>query len=119
MRNATNGTAAYRITLSEGEQGSMTIGGMVTGLANESSPTSRICDLRVHPYMPVGASFIRTRVLNIPDSGIGDTTTVTSVQDYMSVDWPQIQFTYDASTYWLGTLIHYAPKWSGAIFGLQ
>jgi hypothetical protein len=37
----------------------------------------------------------------------------------MSVDWPQIQFTYDASTYWLGTLVHYAPKWSGAITGLQ
>ena len=119
MRNATNGTAAYRITLSEGEAGSMTVGGMVSGLANESSPTSRITDLRVHPYMPVGASFIRSRVLNIPDSGIGDTTAVTSVQDYMSVDWPQIQFTYDASTYWLGTLVHYAPKWSGAITGLQ
>lgn len=119
MRNAANGTAAYRITLSEGEADNMTVGGMVSGIANESSPTSRIADLRVHPYMPVGASFIRSRVLNIPDSGIGDTTAVTSVQDYMSVDWPQIQFTYDASTYWLGTLIHYAPKWSGAIYGLQ
>jgi hypothetical protein len=119
MRNATNGTAAYRITLSESDAGSMTVGGMVSGLANESSPTSRIADLRVHPYMPVGTSFIRSRVLNIPDSGIGDTTAVTSVQDYMSVDWPQIQFTYDASTYWLGTLVHYAPKWSGAITGLQ
>jgi hypothetical protein len=119
MRNATNGTAAYRITLSESDAGSMTVGGMVSGLANESSPTSRIADLRVHPYMPVGASIIRSRVLNIPDSGISDTTAVTSVQDYMSVDWPQIQFTYDASTYWLGTLVHYAPKWSGAIYGLQ
>jgi hypothetical protein len=119
MRNASGATAAYRIALTEGEAGSMTVGGMVSGLANESSPTSRICDLRVHPYMPVGASFIRSRVLNIPDSGIGDTTVVTSVQDYMSVDWPQIQFTYDSSTYWLGTLVHYAPKWSGAIYGLQ
>jgi hypothetical protein len=119
MRNATNGTAAYRITLSESDAGSMTVGGMVSGLANESSPTSRITDLRVHPYMPVGASMIRSRVLNIPDSGISDTTAVTSVQDYMSVDWPQIQFTYDASTYWLGTLVHYAPKWSASILGLQ
>jgi hypothetical protein len=98
MRNATNGTAAYRITLSESDAGNMTVGGLVSGLANESSPTSRIADLRVHPYMPVGASIIRSRVLNIPDSGISDTTAVTSVQDYMSVDWPQIQFTYDART---------------------
>jgi hypothetical protein len=41
------------------------------------------------------------------------------VQEYMSVDWPVVQFTYDASTYWYGTMIHYAPKWSGMISGIK
>jgi len=112
--------AAYRITLDNDQfTGGVNVGGMVTGIVNESSPTSRIVDIRVHPYMPSGASFIRTRVLPVPDSGIGDTTTMTMVQDYMSVDWPQIQFTYDASTYTYGTMIHYAPKWSACLLGIQ
>lgn len=119
MRAAGGTAAAWRIALTENEAGSMTVGGMVTGIVNESSPTARIVDLHVHPYMPLGASFINSRVLPIPDSHIGETAVVTEVQPYMAVDWPQIQFTYDASTYWYGTLVHYAPKWSACILGLQ
>jgi hypothetical protein len=119
MRSASNTSAAWRIALTENEAGNITVGGMVTGIVNESSPTSRIVDLHVHPYMPVGASFINSRVLPIPDSHIGETAVMTEVQGYMAVDWPQIQFTYDASTYWYGTLVHYAPKWSACILGLQ
>jgi hypothetical protein len=119
MRNSAGGAAAYRITLSMDQETNMVVGGMATGIVNESSPTSRIVDLRVHPYMPAGNAFINSRVLPIPDSNIGETVVVTAVQDYMSVDWPQIQFTYDMSTYWFGTMIHYAPKWSAWIGGLQ
>jgi hypothetical protein len=118
VRSDTTGAAAYRITLEEGSTG-ITVGGMVSGIVNESSPTSRIVDIRVHPYMPAGAGFIRSRHLDIPNSGIGDTTEVIAVQDYMSVDWPQVQFTYDSSTYWFGSLCHYAPKWSAGLFGMQ
>ena len=118
LRAAGGTTAAYRITLGERDANGMQVGAMVTGLVNESSPTSRVVDLRVHPYMPQGASFIRSRTLPIPDSGIADTTAVTAVQEYMSVDWPEIQFTYDASTYWYGTAIHYAPKWSACLLGI-
>jgi hypothetical protein len=118
VRSDTTGASAYRIQLQEGSD-HITIGGAVSGILNESSPTDKIVALRVHPYMPAGSSFIRSRTLDIPDSGIGDTTQVIAVQDYMSVDWPQIQFTYDSSTYWYGGLCHYAPKWSGAVLGIQ
>lgn len=118
LRKSANGTAGYRINLTQGEAGDATVGSIVNGLVNESSPTGRVVDLRVHPYMPAGVSFCRQRVLPVPDSGIGDTSVVDCVQDYMSIAWPQIQFTYDLSTYWLGTLVHYAPMWSGAITGL-
>jgi hypothetical protein len=119
MRSASNTSAAYRITLDMNAENNMTVGGMVSGLVNESSPTARVLDLRVHPYMPAGNAFINSRVLPIPDSNIGETAVITAVQDYMSVDWPQIQFTYDMSTYWFGTMVHYAPKWSAWIGGLQ
>jgi hypothetical protein len=119
LRSATGTAGAYRIVLQQDPATNATVGGMVNGIVNESSPTARIVDLRVHPYMPVGASFINSRVLPIPQSNIGETAVVTAVQDYMSVDWPQIQFTYDMSTYWFGTMVHYAPKWSASIVGLQ
>ena len=119
VRAAGSGAAAYRIAIPEPDANGVRIGAIVTGLHNESSPTDRMVALRVHPYMPTGASFIRSVRLDIPNSGIGDTTEVTSVQEYMSVDWPEIQFTYDASTYWYGTLVHYAPKWNACILGLQ
>jgi len=120
LRNNGSGAGAYRLTVGQNEfEGSVSVGGFVSGMANESSPTDRIVALRVHPYMPNGVSFCRSRTLPIPDSGIGDTNTMVEVQGYMSVDWPEIQFTYDASTYWFGTLLHYAPAWSGVIYGLQ
>jgi len=120
VRSDTTGASAYRITMGQSEfDNSVTVGGFVSGMANESSPTDRIVNLRVHPYMPSGVSFCRSRTLPVPDSGIGDTNTMVEVQGYMSVDWPEIQFTYDASTYWFGTLLHYAPAWSGILYGLQ
>jgi hypothetical protein len=120
VRNNGSGAAAYRITMGNDEfGGGVHVGGYVTGLANESSPTDRLVALRVHPYMPSGVSFARSRTINVPDSGIGDSSVVAEVQGYMSVDWPEIQFTYDSSTYWFGTLLHYAPAWSGIIYGLQ
>jgi hypothetical protein len=118
-RSDTTGASAYRITLSEDMGSNVTLGGMVSGIMNESSPTDRIMDLRVHPYMPSGASFIRSRTLDVPNSGIGDTTEIIEVQGYMSVDWPQIQYTWDSSTYWFGAPAHYAPKWSACLLGLQ
>lgn len=118
LRSAQNTSAAYRITLSEDGANGANVGAAVVGLVNESSPTDKVVRLRVHPYMPSGASFIRSVTLPIPDSHISETTVAINVQDYMSVEWEPIQFSYDASTYQLGTVVHYAPKWSGAIVGL-
>ena len=110
-------SANYRINLAE--TGGKVLGQMVTGILNQSSPTSKMLDLNVHPYMLPGVAFIRSTTLPFPDSNVGETSQIIAVQDYMSVDWPQIQFTYDQSTYWFGTLIHYAPQWNGIITGIR
>ena len=55
----------------------------------------------------------------MPDSEVANTFDCSNVVDYMGYDWPDIQFTYDFSTYQLGTFVPYAPAWSGAIVGLQ
>lgn len=112
------GSSAYRIMLTEGDAtGGSRIGSVVNGLANQV--TGKMVALDVHPYMPPGVSLIRSRTLPVPDSQVSNTAEVTAVQDYMAVDWPVVQFTYDQSTYWFSTLVHYAPAWSGLLVGLQ
>ena len=117
VRTAAGGSTAYRITMPTAEAtGGMEVGAIVNGIANQV--TGDMVDFDVHPYMPVGASIIWTKTLPFPDSEITNTVVAKNVQDYLYQMWPQIQFTYDASTYQLGTLIFYAPAWSGALVGL-
>lgn len=107
----------YRIQLDPTDASGATIGAAASAIQNQV--TGKMVDLNVHPFMPSGASIIRSRTLPVPDSEISATSEVRCVQDYMSVDWPVVQMTYDASTYWFGTLVHYAPQWSGALVGLS
>lgn len=113
-----SGSSNYRITLSDSGDGKV-LGQMVAGILNHASPSGKMVDLRVHPYAPAGSVFVRSKTLPIPDSEVSETSKMVMVQDYMSVDWPQIQFTYDESTYTFGTMVHQAPKWNGALTGIQ
>jgi len=117
VRKAAGGSTAYRLMMEADEfTGGMKVGGIVNGIANQV--TGDMVDFDVHPYMPVGNSVIWTKQLPFPDSEITNTIVAKNVQDYLYQMWPQIQFTYDASTYQLGTLVFYAPAWSGGITGL-
>lgn len=117
VRVSNGGSTAYRIQLQPADAtGGMQVGAIVNGIANQV--TGDMVDFDVHPYMNVGNSYIWTKTLPIPDSEITNTVVAKNVQDYLYQMWPQIQFTYDASTYQLGSLVHYAPAWSGAISGL-
>jgi hypothetical protein len=109
------GNSSYRLQLNGDGHGHF-LGSMVTGIENQV--TRKLVPINVHPWMPNGCALIRSETLPIPDSHVSATAEVISVQEYMSVDWPVVQFTYDASTYWYGTLVHYAPAWSGMISGI-
>jgi hypothetical protein len=114
----TQGSSNYRIALTGGEvSGGTVIGSFVTGIVNKV--TGKMLELGVHPYMPLGAALIRSRTLPFEGSEVSNTAEVRNVQDYMSIEWPVVQMTYDQSTYWFGTLVHYAPKWSGMLIGLS
>lgn len=104
----------FRIQLS---QDAGTIGVAVTGMQNQLN--SQMVGLNVHPFMPLGAVLIRSLHIPYPAAGISNTAEIRTVQDYMAVDWPQIQYTYDASTYFFGTMVHYAPAFSGLLLGVQ
>jgi hypothetical protein len=110
MRKAAG--SGYRTTLVSGD-GGVTMGTVVTGIANPN--TGKVVDLKTHRFMPAGCALIRSTSLPIQDAHVPAPAQVVAVQDYMAVDWPTIQMTYDTSTYKICTLVHYAPAWSGLI----
>lgn len=117
VRRSAGGATAFRVMYDASDAlGGTQVGALVNGVANQV--TGKMVDLTVHPYMPPGASFIWSKTLPVPDSQVANTFVVQNVCDYVMYPWPEIQYTYDASTYQLGTLVPYAPAWSGAIVGL-
>lgn len=104
----------FRIQLS---QSAGTIGTAVTGI--QSQLNSQMVPLEVHPFMPKGAVMIRSTRLPYPAQGITATSEIRTVQDYMAIDWPRIQHSFDSSTYFYGTMIHYAPAFSGLLLGVK
>lgn len=111
-----NGAASgYRTEINSG--GQVTMGTIVTGYVNGN--TGKILDLHTHRFLPQGTIAIRSTSVPYPDANVSAPIAAVNVQDYMAIDWPQIQLTYDISTYQIGTLVHYAPFINGIIVGVS
>ena len=102
----------YRLNYQLGGDG-VAIGSVVSAIQNES--TGKMVDVMPHPYMPAGVALVHSKTLPFPDSGVSETVQVVNVQDLTVLEWPQIQLSWDLSTYQYGTLAFRAPAWSGAI----
>lgn len=107
--------SGYRTNLVSGD-GNVTMGTVVSGFLNPN--TGKVVSIKTHRFMPNGCCLIRSTSLPIQDAHVPAPAQVVAVQDYMAIDWPTIQMTYDTSTYKICTLVHYAPAWSGAIFNI-
>jgi len=108
-------STSYRFNYQTGSDG-VNIGAMVTGVANEATGT--MLDLVTHRFIPAGTLLIHQKQLPFPDSGVSQTVEAHSVVDSMIIEWPQIGFSYDCSSYTYGTLAFRAPAWSGIITGI-
>ena len=109
-------TANYRLTLAQTETGDY-VGGAVIGALNNEI-TGKMVDLTVHPWLPQGVAPVLSYTLPIPDTEVSDVWANIMVQDYMGIQWPVNQFSYDFSTYFRGTFMCYAPAWNGIVSGI-
>lgn len=109
-------TANYRLNLTQTESGDYVGGATIGALYNEV--TGKMVPLTVHPWLQQGVSPVLSYTLPIPDTEVSDVWSVFNVQDYMGIQWPVTQFTYDFSTYFRGTFLCYAPAWNGAVSGI-
>lgn len=110
-------TPGYRLEINQSEVGNVLLGSLVSNIVNEV--TGKEVPFTVHPYMPQGNSLLLSHSLPMPDSEVGATVEYHLPQDYMAINWPIIQHTYDLGSYWLGAPVFYAPKWSGAVCGIK
>lgn len=108
-------TSAYRLTYETGQDG-VTLGSLIGAIQNEA--TGRMVELVTHRFAPAGVALIHQRQLPFPDSGVSQTVEVHNVVDSMIIEWPQIGFTYDISSYTYGSVAFRAPAWSGIVTGI-
>jgi hypothetical protein len=110
-------TANYRINLQQNDVGDY-VGGITIGALNNEI-TGKMVPITVHPWLQQGVSPVLSYTLPIPDTEVSDVWAAINVQDYMGIQWPVVQFTYDFSTYFRGTFFCYAPAWNGAVSGIK
>jgi hypothetical protein len=110
-------TANYRLNLTQTEAGDYVGGATIGALYNEI--TGKMVNLTVHPWLPQGVAPVMSYTLPIPDTEVSDVWAVVNVQDYMGMQWPVTQFSYDFSTYFRGGFVGYAPGWNGIVTGIK
>ena len=115
LNNAAN--SSYTMFVQQNEMSGVNVGAVVSTITNEVTGSS--VPLTVHPWFPQGNALIRQKNLPIPDSNVAETSVMVLPQDYVAVQWPVVQFTYDASTFEIGTFCHYAPAWNSLIQGIS
>lgn len=106
----------YRLQLLPPDAHNAQIGTLVTGIQNEV--TGDFLDITVSPWWPQGTMAVMSWTLPIPDSNVSEVWSLYGPQDFMSVEWPAVQFSYDSSTFWQNALVCFAPEFNGAVTGI-
>jgi len=117
IKGSSSNVGAYRLNISQDELSGAYIGDVVTGIHNEV--TGKGVALTVHPWMTQGNAAVLSYTLPIPDSNVSEVWAVHTAQDFMAIEWPVTQFTYDNSVYFNETLVCSAPQFNGLLQGIK
>lgn len=112
-----NSASNYKIQIAQDETGGYVGGATINAINNET--TGKLVNLSVHPWLPQGVAPVLSYTLPIPDTEVSDVWAAVNVQDYMGIQWPVVQQSYDFSTYWRGGFVGYAPAWNGLVTGIK
>ena len=107
------GSSNYNLMLMPPDQHNAQIGTLVTSVQNEVTGT--MMDVTMSPWWPQGTMGIMSWTLPIPDSQVSSVWEMVGPQDFLSVEWPARQFSFDTSSFWMNSLVCYAPQFNGAV----
>jgi len=117
IKGSSGNVGAYRLNITQDEANGVIAGDVVTGIHNEV--TGKGVSLTVHPWMVQGNAAVLSYTLPIPDSNVSEVWAVHTAQDFMAIEWPVTQFTYDNSVYFNETLVCAAPQFNGLLQGIK
>lgn len=109
-----SGNPSFFFNVPQGDASNVQAGQMVTAILNEVAGGPPV-DVEAHPWLPQGNALVMSSDLPYPDSEVPNLLEYRLPQDYLQINWPVIQHTYDISSYWFGGLIQYGPMFSGAV----
>lgn len=107
----------YFMQVTQDQLTGVTLGSVAIAVINEI--TGKRVEMEVHPWLPQGVTPIISDTLPIPDTNVSNVWSMVNVQDYFGVDWPVMQFAYESSSYWFGTMMCQAPAWNGCVSGIS
>jgi hypothetical protein len=107
----------YVMRVQQDEITGISLGTVVTAIVNEVTGDNVATE--VHPWLPQGNSPIISDTLPIPNSEVDSVFKIFDVQALMGVDWTPQQFAFESSSYWLSTMVCYAPAWCGSLSGIK
>ena len=112
LKNGNSGATNFRANFQLGQDGTIA-GGAVASIVNQA--TGDVIDIVGHRFAQPGTVIIHSTKAPWLGSNLSATTEIRSVVSDMVLDFPQIGMTYDAQTYFYGTLLIKAPVLSGTL----
>lgn len=112
LKNGNSGATNFRANFQLGENGTIA-GGAVASIVNQATGDS--IDIIGHRFAAPGTIIIHSTTAPWAGSNLSSTAEVRSVVSDMVLDFPQVGMTYDAQTYFYGTLLLKAPVLSGTL----
>lgn len=107
----------YQLLINQNQTGDVTVGAAVSQFQNPL--TRSLLKLVVHPWYTQGNAELLSYQLPQTWTNVANAWEMTMVQDYLSIAWPIIDFTYRYSIAWFGALVSHAPFYSAHLGGLQ
>ena len=115
LKNGNSGATNFRANFQLGENGTIA-GGAVASIVNQATGDS--IDIIGHRFAAPGTIIVHSTSAPWMGSNLSSTAEIRSVVSDMVLDFPQVGMTYDAQTYFYGTLLLKAPVLSGTLLNV-
>lgn len=106
----------YRVMVDSENAGSVTGYYRVDRLVNAT--TGKVVKVSTHPDMRQGTMLALSYSLPFPHGEVNSTIEQVMVQDYLEMDFPIIQESYDMEVMAIGAQVLYAPTYQGKLAGI-
>lgn len=112
-----NGTFRFSKNVADGQ---LEAGAIVPTYKNKfAMGGNKNLEIKLHPYMPAGTMFFRSKTLPYALSNVSELTRILLRQDYYQIEWPLRSRKYEYGVYMDGVLQNFFPPAFGLIRNIK